>query len=148
MGWFNWYGLIIIAVIFIPNILCAVLDKNAFVNKFSNKFLTVTEQIGRYGCMAFMVFNIPYTYFNFWFSCAIYVYFAVNGFLLVFYCLGWIIFRKSRSIIKALWLSVTPSLIFVFSGIMLASVPLLVCAVIFSVAHILISVKNAEPDKE
>lgn len=142
MGWFNYYGLIAVVVILIPNIICAITDKSVYENKFKNKFVIVTEQIGRYGCMAFMVFNVPYTYFNFWFEYALYVYFSVNGALLVFYCLGWIIFRKSRSLAKALWLSATPSVIFIFSGVMLSSFPLIVCAVIFAVSHITISIKN------
>ena len=144
MSWFNYYGLIAVVIILIPNIICAITDKTAYENSFNNRFFIISEQIGRYGCMAFMVFNIPYTYFNFWFGCALYVYLAVNGALLVFYCLGWIIFRKSRGVAKAVWLSVTPSAIFLFSGIMLTSVLLIACAVIFSVAHITISVKNAQ----
>lgn len=144
MSWFNYYGLIAVVIILIPNIVCAITDKSAYENKFNGKFFIITEQIGRYGCMAFMVFNIPYTYFDFWFDCALYVYLAVNGALLLFYCLGWIIFRKSKNLAKAVWLSVTPSVIFLFSGVMLSSVLLLVCAVLFAVAHITISVKNAE----
>lgn len=144
MGWFNYYGLIAVVIILIPNIICAVTDKTAYDNGFNNKFIIIAEQIGRYGCMAFSVFNIPYTYFNFWFEYALYVYLAVNGALLIFYCLGWIIYGKSRGKAKAVWLSVTPSAIFLFSGVMLASFPLIVCALIFAVAHITISVKNAK----
>lgn len=36
MGWFNYYGLIAVAILMIPNILSAVLDKGAFINKFNN----------------------------------------------------------------------------------------------------------------
>lgn len=74
MGWFNYYGLIAIAVIMIPNILCAVFNRAAFANRCKNKPLGVMEQIGRYGCMAFMIFNIPYTYAGFWFAYAKAVY--------------------------------------------------------------------------
>ena len=59
MGWFNYYGLAIVAIILIPNIISAVVDKGSFENKFSNKTVLVLEQTGRYGCMAFTVFNIP-----------------------------------------------------------------------------------------
>lgn len=53
------------AVIMAPNIVFAVKNKNDVSNTLSSKVVETFEQIGRYGCMAFMVFNIPYTYSNF-----------------------------------------------------------------------------------
>ena len=144
MGWLNYYGLIAVAIILIPNIISAVVDKGAFANKYNNKVILVFEQIGRYGCMAFMVFNIPYTYFNFWFNSALTVYLIVNGTLLVLYSLGWIVFGKGRKTIKMLYLSIIPTVLFVFSGIMLLSVPLLIFAVVFGIGHITVSYKNRE----
>lgn len=144
MGWFNWYGLIAVAVILIPNIIVSVVDKASFENKFEGKAIIVSEQIGRYGCMAFMVFNIPYTYFGFWFENAFTVYLVVGGGLLLIYILGWIIFCKGKSLCKMLWLSVTPSALFLFCGILVGSIPLIIFAVIFAVGHITISVKNVE----
>ena len=144
MSWFNYYGLIAVAVIMIPNIIGAIADKGSFENRYTNKAMLILEQIGRYGCMAFTVFNIPYTYFNFWFNHALLVYLVVNGALLAFYLLGWIVFRKGRSAAKMLWLSVTPTVLFLFSGVMLSSVPLMFFAVIFGIAHITISYKNRD----
>ncbi len=144
MGWFNYYGLIAVAIIMIPNIISAVTDNGAAENKFSNKPIVILEQIGRYGCMAFMIFNIPYTYFDFWFDFALVVYLSVNGALIALYLLGWIIYRKGRGKAKMLWLSITPTAIFLFSGIMVLSVPLILCSVIFGLGHITISYKNIE----
>ena len=144
MGWFNYYGLVAVAIILIPNIISAIVDKSAFENKFNNKAMLVLEQIGRYGCIAFMVFNIPYTYFDFWFDNALLVYLIANGILLVLYILGWIVFRKRQNTAKALWLSVTPTVLFLFSGIILLSVPLICFGVIFGIAHITISYKNSK----
>lgn len=143
MSWFNYYGLIAVAIILIPNIISAVVDKGAFVNKYSNKAMLVSEQIGRYGCMAFMIFNIPYTYFDFWFDSALIVYLIVNGTLLALYILGWIIYRKGQSVVKMLWLSIAPTVLFLFSGIMLLSIPLIVFAIIFGIGHITISYMNS-----
>ena len=148
MDWFNYYGLIAIVIIMIPNILCAVLDKSAFENQCKNKAIIILEQIGRYGCMIFMVFNIPFTYFGFWFGHALTVYLTVGGALLLIYCLGWIIFRKSRSLIKALWLSVTPTVLFLFCGVIVTSIPLIVCSGLFGIGHITVSCKNSENKKE
>ena len=144
MSWFNCYGLIAVAIVMIPNIIGAIIDLSAFENKYHNKVILVLEQIGRYGCMAFMVFNIPYTYFDFRFAHALIVYLSVNGALLAFYLLGWVICRKGRGRARMLWLSITPTVIFLFSGIMLLSIPLILCAVIFGAGHITVSYKNIE----
>ena len=142
MGWFNYYGLAAVAIILIPNIISAITDKEMFKTKHIRGAILVLEQIGRYGCMAFMVFNIPYTYFNFWFSSALLVYLIVNGTLLFIYILGWVVFGKGRSTVKMLWLSITPTLLFLFNGVMLLSIPLIIFAAIFGIGHITISYKN------
>ena len=143
MGWFNYYGLAVMAVVMIPNIIYAVKNKGNVADTYNNKLATVAEQVGRYGCFAFMIFNIPYSYFNFWFDYAIIVYLAVNGGLCLAYLIFWIICRNKSGILRALALSVIPSCIFIFSGVMLLNIPLICFAVIFAVSHILISYKNA-----
>ena len=72
------------------------------------------------------------------------MYLAVNGVLLILYVSGWIIFRKGRSAAKMLWLSIIPTLLFLFGGIMLLSLPLTVFAVIFGIGHITVSYKNRD----
>lgn len=150
MGWFNYYGLAIIVIIMIPNIVFAFTHKDDFNNAYKNKAVEFLEQIGRYACFVFMIFNIPYTYFDFWFDCALTVYLSVNGALLLAYLIFWLVFWNRNGKAKALALSVTPSLIFLFSGVALLNIPLIVFSVIFGVNHILLSYKNAastEADK-
>ena len=62
---FNVFGLIFIAVIMIPNVVFAIKCKDGFDNKWNNKYVEVTEQVGRLGCFGFMIINIPGT----WFGC-------------------------------------------------------------------------------
>lgn len=143
MGWFNYYGLAITVIILIPNIVYAVTHNIGAENSYRNKAAEIFEQIGRYGCMAFMVFNIPYTYFNFWFAHALTVYLSVNSALCLAYLIFWTICRKNSGKLKALSLSILPSVIFLFSGTVLANIPLLAFATVFSATHILISYKNA-----
>lgn len=145
MTWFNYYGLIFIAVIMIPNIIFAIKNKNDYPNTYQNKAAEIFEQIGRYGCFVLMIFNIPYTWIGFYFSFAEIIYIIVNCVFVLAYCLIWIVLWKKAGIVKALLLSMIPSLVFLFSGIMIASIPLTVFAIIFTVTHILISVKNAIP---
>jgi membrane-associated HD superfamily phosphohydrolase len=142
MNWFNYYGLVIMAIIMVPNIIYAVKNKNNSNSGYNNKAVVILEQIGRYGCFVLMIFNIPYTYFNFWFDYGLIVYLSVNGGLCLLYLIFWAICWKRQDTLKALSLSVLPSCIFLFSGIVLANIPLIIFAVIFSVNHILISYKN------
>ena len=90
-----------------------------------------------------MIFNIPYTYFNFWFDNALVVYLSVNGVLCLAYLVFWVICWKRNDKLKALSLSIIPSSIFLFSGVVLANIPLIAFAIIFAVNHILISYKNS-----
>lgn len=142
MNWFNYYGLVIMAIIMIPNIVYAVMHKNDAPNTYKYEAIVIAEQIGRYACLVLMIFNIPYTYFNFWFDSALTVYLSVNGGLCLAYLIFWIICWNKNGKFKALSLSITPSCIFLFSGIVLAYIPLIAFAVIFAVTHILISCKT------
>ncbi|MDE7158925.1 MAG: hypothetical protein K2N74_05045, partial [Clostridiales bacterium] len=60
------------------------------------------------------------------------------------YSFGWILFRKREGIARALWLSVLPSAVFLYSGILLANIPLIIFALLFGVNHILLSCLNAK----
>ena len=142
MNWFNYYGLAIMAIIMAPNIVYAIKHKN-IENKHGNKAAEISEQIGRYGCFVFMIFNIPYTCFGFWFGGAKIVYLSVNGGLCIMYLLCWVIFWNRQGIFKALTLSVIPSILFLFSGIVAANIPLIVLAVLFGISHVYISCTGA-----
>lgn len=142
MGWFNYYGLIIMAIVMIPNIVYAVRRKGDTAETYSNKAVVIVEQIGRYGCFVFMIFNIPYTYFDFWFRYANVVYLSVNGALCLAYLIFWAICRDGCGKLKALSLSIIPSCIFLFGGIVPASIPLVFFAVTFAISHIYISCKT------
>lgn len=127
----------------IPNIIYAVKYKNQVV-VYDNKATIIFEQIGRYCCFAFMIFNIPYTYIGFWFSFGKIFYITINAVLLLGYCISWSVLWNKNGIVKALLLSIIPSSVFIVSSILIASIPLFVFAVIFAVTHILISIKNAK----
>ena len=113
MEWFNVFGLIFIAVIMIPNVVFAIKCKDGFDNKWNNKYVEVTEQVGRLGCFGFMIINISGTWFGRWSD-------------------------------EALALSIIPSMLFLFSGIMSRSVLLIIASVLFAPSHIVISYKNVK----
>lgn len=143
MSWFNYYGLAVMIVIMIPNIIYAVKHKDDPADTYNNKAVVIAEQAGRYGCFVFMIFNIPYTYFNFWFKHALIAYLSVDGALCLAYLIFWAVCRNKSGKLKALSLSILPTCIFLFDGIALANIPLIIFAVLFGVHHIFISYKNA-----
>ena len=144
MEWMNVFGLVFVIGLMIPNILFAIKCKEEFDDKWNYKPVQLLEQIGRFGCMGFMVFNIPGTWFGWWSDEAFAVYLIVGAMLVVLYCLIWIICWKIKGMFRALALSIIPSVLFLFSGIMNRSVLLMVFAVIFAASHILISYRNAK----
>ena len=115
---FNVFGLIFIAVIMIPNVVFAIKCKDGFDNKWNNKYVEVTEQVGRLGCFGFMIINIPGTWFGWWSDEAFALYLIVDTILVMLYCAIWIICFKKNSVFRALALSIIPSMLFLFSGIM------------------------------
>ncbi len=144
MEWFNVFGLIFNVIILIPNIIFAIKCRNGFDNKWDNKYVYVMEQVGRIGCFGFMIINIPGTWFGWKSDEAFAIYLIVDAILVLLYCAIWIICFKKSSVFRALALSVIPSILFLFSGIMSRSVLLIIASVLFAPSHIVISYKNAK----
>ena len=144
MEWLNVFGLVMVAVIMIPNILFAMKCKDGFVNKWNNKSVETVEQIGRFGCFGFMIINIPGTWFGWWSDEAFAVYLVVDAVLVTLYCVIWAACFRKSSVFRALALSIIPSVLFLFSGIMSRSILLTIAAALFAPSHILISYQNAK----
>ena len=143
MGWFNFYGAAVMAAMLIPNVIYAARCRDGFENFWQNRVVALLERIGRFGCLALMIFNIPHTYGGFWFDGARALYMAGNAGLLAAYCLIWVVCFRRVGVFRAAALSALPSAMFLLSGVCLSSWPLLVAAAVFAPCHILISVKNA-----
>lgn len=141
MEWFNIFGLAFITAIMIPNIIFALKHKEAFENRYHNKTIEIIEQIGRFGCFGFMIFNIPTTWFGWWSDEAFAIYLMVDAVLIVLYCTIWVIYWRKNNVFKAMALSIIPSAIFLFSGIMCRSILLIISSLLFAPAHIFISYK-------
>ena len=144
MEWFNVFGLTFMVVIMIPNIVFAVRCKEGFENRWNNKAIEIIEQIGRFGCFGFMIFNVPGTWFGWWSDEAFAAYLIVDSLLIALYCVIWVVCRKKNSIFRALALSIIPSVIFLFSGVISRSILLIITSMLFIPSHIMISYKNAK----
>ena len=144
MEWLNVFGLVMVAVIMIPNILFAMKCKDGFVNKWNNKSVETVEQIGRFGCFGFMIINIPGPWFGWWSDEAFAVYLVVDAVLVTLYCVIWAVCFRKSSVFRVLALSIIPSVLFLFSGIMSRSILLTIAALLFAPSHIMLSYQNAK----
>lgn len=143
MKWINVYGLVMIAVIMIPNIAFAVRCRDGFENLWQNRFVEIAEQAGRFSCFALMIFNIPGVYMGFETDSALHIYLVADGLMIAAYCLIWVICFRKPGMFRAIALSVLPAAVFLASGIMSRYILLVIAAAVFAPAHILLSCKNA-----
>ena len=144
MEWFNVLGLVFIVIIMIPNVIFAIRCKEGFENKWGNKLAEFIEQIGRIGCFGFMIINIPGTWLGWLSDDAFAIYLVIDTLLAALYCAIWGVCWRKNNIFRALALSIIPSVLFLFSGIMSRSFLLIVASIIFAPSHILISYQNAK----
>lgn len=140
----NVLGTVFLGIIMLPNIMYAIKCKDGFENKWNNKTVEMIEQIGRFGCCCFMIINIPGTCFGWWSYEVFALYFLSSIGLIILYCFIWTICFRENTVFKVLSLSIIPSIIFLSSGIASRSVLLIVSALLFAPAHIMISYKNVK----
>ena len=148
MEWFNPFGLVFITIIMIPNVVFAIRCKDGFTNNYRNKTVELVEQIGRYGCFSFMIFNVPGTWFGWASNEAFALHLILDALLVALYCILWIVCWKKNGVFKALALSILPSAVFLISGITSRSILLILAALLFAPSHILISYQNAKNIRE
>lgn len=141
--WFNILGLYVMICVLVPNIIYAIKFKDV-KNKCTNKVMNILEQVGRYACMALMIFCIGTRGFGFYSVEECIIYLLGNGFLILLYWIIWILFFAKQRAWKSLALAILPTAIFLLSGITQRYVWLIVSAVIFGVAHIYVTYKNVK----
>ena len=139
---FNYFGIIFIIVLMLPNIYASIFKKELFVNKFDDRLLIKLENIGRYLCMILMVINIQDLYGGFKSVEAFVAYLGINIILLGLYYIVWFIFYKFNNIYKNMILGIIPSLMFIMSGILQNHLLLIISGIVFAYAHLKIIWKN------
>lgn len=143
MGWINWFGFILLVLLFVPNVIWALRYRSE-ANKCTNKLMNLIEQIGRYGCMFLMAFNIGLAEFGFASPLSFIIYLIGNAVLLLAYWVFWIVYFKKQTLFSALILAILPTLIFLLCGVTLRHWLLVGFAVVFGVGHVYVTVRNAK----
>ena len=140
-NWLNVFGLILVILILSPSIIYAIKFKDV-KNECTNKFMNILEQVGRYACMIFTVFNVGLAKFGFASVGEFLIYFFGNTILLVAYWIVWILFFIKQRSWKSMALAIIPVCIFLICGVTLRHVLLIISAVVFAVGHIYVTRKN------
>ena len=115
MEWSNVYELTFVVAIMIPYIVFSIKYKDGFINKWNSKYVEIIEQVGKFGCFAFMIVNIPGTWFGWWSDEAFIFYLFEDAIFVMIYCVVWIVCIKKSSIFRALALSIISSILFLYS---------------------------------
>lgn len=146
MGWINIHGLLIIILLLLPNIIYACYFKNV-ENKCESRVINLMEQIGRFGSMFLMVFNIGIAEFGFASAVSFFVYLAANAVLMLAYWLFWMLYFNKQNYFYSMMLAILPSGMFLLSGILLRHILLVLTGAIFTFAHIYVTVQNARDER-
>lgn len=141
-GWINGINLTVVILLILINI---VAFKTGAAEGFSSKFqiINVLEQIGRYGCMIFMVLPIWIKNWKFGFQSVgeMLLWIASTVIFLLLYGFLWI--KKRRGGISTLYgLGIIPVVLFLMNGILLRHYALIAASLLFGACHLMIVREN------
>lgn len=140
MDWLHVFGLVIVVLLLIPNIIYFNLTKNSIAtDKCTNKFMNILEQLGRYACVFFMVVNLGFYELGFKSNESFSLWFIMTGIFIVLYWLGWIIYYKYKRLNTAMFLAIVPGIIFLETGISMSNYLLTISSVVFLISHIYVT---------
>ncbi len=142
LGWINIFGAMIVVLMLIPNIFYAIKNRDER-NLCANRFMNVTEQIGRYACIVLMWLPVLVWKFGFASVLEMALYLVCNGMLLIAYWITFALYMRHKTARRALVLAILPACIFLISGVLLRHWLLVVSAVLFAVGHIYVTYENA-----
>lgn len=141
MSWLNIFGLVLVVMLLIPNIIYAIKFKDQ-KNLCTNRFMNILEQIGRYACIFLMIFNIGIAEFGFESVEAFLIYGIGNVVLMLAYWIIWMLYFYKKSFGKQIALAVIPTCLFLLSGITMEHYLLVLFGIIFGIGHIYVTCKN------
>ena len=138
-GMFNLWMAGIVGLLLVPNLLYALRHRGGGISS-PNRAINLLEQIGRFGCMIFMVvpLGVRGGEFGFYSWEELIIWAAGTMLLLLAYYVCWAFFAWRPGRRLALTLAVIPCGIFLLSAVLLRHWVLAVFAGLFAGAHIYI----------
>lgn len=141
VDWLNLSGLAMVVLLLIPNIRYASKNKGQ-VNRCTNKFMNIIEQIGRYGCMFFMIIILDFAIYGFGSGWSLAVNICGNIILMTSYWVIWDLYIENSSYRKQMSLAIIPTAMFLLNGVTMGYYLLIIFAVLFGAGHIYVTAKN------
>ena len=135
------YGIIAVFVLLLPGIVSARGGSRGSY-PYPKTHLAVFSRIGSFGSIFFMIFGIPGTYLGPWFPFAAELYLILSALLLLAYIAAWLLTAERDTLGRAIALSVLPSAVYLSSGILLLSLPLIVSATLYAAGYIPLCIRN------
>lgn len=134
-GWINLFGAGIVMLMMIPNVIYGAKQTQSRSEQEIPKYLSICEQIGRYGCIILMWLPLFVWKFGFERTEELLIYLIANGLLLLVYDLFWAAYARERTLARAMALAVIPTVVFLLSGVLLKHWTLVIFAALFGAAH-------------
>lgn len=133
-NWINWGNLGIVVCLIVINII-AFRRGTAENLRSRSRAINICEQIGRYGCIIFMIFPVFTKNWEFGFLSVMdmFIWGLASIFLLILYGLLWL--RKSHGGNSVFGLATVPVLLFLLNGILLRHFLLIAAALVFGISH-------------
>lgn len=143
-GWINWINTIAVVCLIVINMAAA---KCGIAGSMKSRHFLINafEQVGRYGCMLFMILPIAVGGWEFGFRtvAGMVVWLCMTVILLAVYLVLWV--RKKHGNRGVLYgLAIVPVCLFLINGCLLHHVLLIVFALIFGICHLWIVRENVK----
>ena len=141
-GWINWINIAVVDCLICINLVAV---RKGVAGSFCSKYpvVNVMEQIGRYGCMAFMILPVFTSGWEFGFRTVaeMLIWIWLTILLLVTYLIFWMKKEKGkRGILYGL--AMIPVILFLMNGILLRHPVLIAASLIFGVFHCVVVREN------
>lgn len=134
MGWISLMGLIIVALLLLPNIIFTV-KKQATTGCYVKTWVDTVEKVTRITTMLLMIFQLGVSEEGFYSILAFLIYFFGNIILVAAYWVMWILYRKKQTLRRRMILVEIPCVVYLLCAVTLQHWLLLVSAIIFAVSH-------------
>lgn len=134
MGWLSLMGLIIVALLLLPNIIFTV-KKQETTGCYIKGWVDNVEKVTRITTMLLMIFQLGVTDGGFSSIGAFMLYLFGNAALLIAYWVLWILYKRRQTLKRRLILVEIPCIVYLLCAVTLQHWLLLVSAVIFAVSH-------------
>lgn len=134
MGWLSLMGLIIVALLVLPNILFIV-KKQETTGCYIKSWVDTVEKITRITTMLLMIFQLGVSAEGFSSMAAFFLYLSGNTILLIAYWVLWILYKRKQTSGRRMALVEIPCIVYLLCAVTLHHWLLLASAVVFAVSH-------------